>query len=104
MDSTSTSVEPETPAPVSATAPRRLPVVGLSKSRYTAGLQCHRRLWWTVHDPDAPELTVGTELQAVFDQGHRVGEAAQAYFPGGTLIDLAYFRFSERVEATRAAI
>jgi gamma-glutamylcyclotransferase (GGCT)/AIG2-like uncharacterized protein YtfP len=78
--------------------------VGLSKSRYTVGLQCHRRLWWTVHEREAPELVVGPELQAVFDQGHRVGEVAQGCFPGGTLIDLPPWKLRERVDATRAAL
>jgi len=30
--------------------------VGLSKSRVIAGLQCHKLLWWMVHEPEAPEL------------------------------------------------
>ena len=28
----------------------------LSKSRFVTGCQCHKLLWWTVHEPDAPEL------------------------------------------------
>jgi len=28
----------------------------LSKSRFTSGLQCHKKLWWEVHEPDALEL------------------------------------------------
>ena len=46
----------------------------LSKSRFTAGLQCHRQLWWKVHEPRAPELRPDAALQAVFDMGNRVGE------------------------------
>jgi len=84
--------------------PRRLKIARLSKSRYTLGLQCHRRLWWTVHEPDAPELVIGPELQAVFDQGHRVGEAAREQFPGGTLIDVEPWKVRERCEATDAAL
>ena len=42
----------------------------LSKSRFTAGLQCHKQLWWKVHEPDAPELVASPAQQAVFDQGH----------------------------------
>ena len=82
---------------------RQLPVLRLSKSRYTTGLQCHRRLWWTVHEPDAPEHTVGPELQAIFTQGHRVGEVAREQFPGGTLVDLEHWKIRERVEATDVA-
>jgi hypothetical protein len=83
---------------------RHLPVLRLSKSRYTVGLQCHRRLWWTVHEPDAPELVIDPALQAIFTQGHRVGEAARERFPGGVLVDLEHWKVSERVEVTAAAL
>jgi hypothetical protein len=76
----------------------------LSKSRYIAGLQCHRRLWWTVHEPDAPELVPDPARQAIFDQGTRIGELARTYVPGGTLIDLPWNRKREKVEATQAAL
>lgn len=76
----------------------------LSKSRYTAGLQCHKLLWWRVHEPEAPELTPGRELQARFDQGSRVGAAARDYVPGGVLIDLPYDQMKEKVAATRRAL
>ena len=76
----------------------------LSKSKYTAGLQCHRLLWWKVHEPCAPELTPGASLQALFDMGTRVGERARQEFPGATLIDLDYRRPHHAVEATRQAI
>ena len=62
--------------------------VGLSKSRVMAGLQCPKRLWWTVHEPTAPELEPDETLQAFFDDGHLVGEVARTYVPGGVLIDL----------------
>ena len=77
---------------------------GLSKSRFTTGLQCHRLLWWTVNEPDAPELVPPPEQQAIFDQGTRVGEVARSYIPGGQLIDLPYWEKAKRVEATREAI
>ncbi len=76
----------------------------LSKSRYTAGLQCHRALWWRVHDPEAPELVSGPELQAIFDRGARVGELAREYLPGGELIHSPCEEVERSIEATRAAI
>lgn len=76
----------------------------LSKSRYTAGLQCHRQLWWRVHEPDAPELVPGASRQAIFDQGHRVGTEARERVPGGVLIDLPHDAVEERVEATQQAL
>ena len=76
----------------------------LSKSRFTAGLQCHRHLYWKVHEPRAPELTPDAALQARFDMGKRVGDRARQEFPGATLIDLDYRRPHRAVEATRRAI
>ena len=48
---------------------------GLSKSRYVAGLQCHKQLWWRVHEPKAPELVPDADLQSVFDTGARCRRA-----------------------------
>jgi hypothetical protein len=76
----------------------------LSKSRYVAGLQCHRRLWWETHEHDAPELRPGPALQAIFDQGHLVGELARERFPGGVLVDVPHTRPTEWVAATAKAI
>jgi len=76
----------------------------LSKSRYTAGLQCHRQLWWRVHEPDAPELVPNASQQAIFDQGHRVGAEARERVPGGVLIDLPHDAIAERIETTRKAL
>jgi hypothetical protein len=60
----------------------------LSKSKVMLGLQCHRRLWWTMHERDAPELVPDPSLQMVFDRGSRVGEVATRGFPGGELVDM----------------
>lgn len=77
---------------------------GLSKSRFTSGLQCHRQLWWRVHEPAAPELVPGPSQQAIFDQGTRVGQVARGYVPGGTLIDLPYDAYDGKLAATREAL
>ena len=82
----------------------------LSKSRYTAGLQCHRQLWWRVHEPDAPELSNDGATQAVFDQGTEVGRVARERVPGGVLIGgsdeypLTSETLARRVEETRQAL
>src|SRR5206468_11207054 len=76
----------------------------LSKSRITSGLQCHKKLWWEVHEPDAAELQPDRVLQDLFDQGRLVGEAARARYPGGVLIDLPHHAGAERVAATQKAL
>jgi hypothetical protein len=80
------------------------PAQRLSKSRFTAGLQCERLLWWRVHEPDAPELVPDPATQAIFNQGTRVGALARGYVPGGTLVDLPHDRYREKIEATAAAL
>ena len=76
----------------------------LSKSRFVAGKQCHRLLWWKAHEPNAPELQPDKVLQDRFDQGAQVGALARDLFPGGVLIDLPYHAVAERVNGTRTAM
>src|SRR5256712_3143200 len=76
----------------------------LSKSRYTAGVQCHKLLWWKVHEPLAVELQPDKVLQDRFDQGAQVGTLARTRFPGGVLIDLPHTAVAERVKLTRKLI
>ncbi len=103
-----TSATPASPRrrpPPSPSAARKAGAApSLSKSRFTTGLQCHRWLWWSVNEPDAPELVTTPDLQAIFDQGTQVGEVARLYVPGGQLIDLPYWEKEGRVVATRQAI
>lgn len=67
----------------SATGPRSPgstpPPPRLTKSRYLSGLQCPRRLWWEVHEPNAPELKPDPSDQFLFDRGHEVGKVARSY-------------------------
>jgi predicted RecB family nuclease len=76
----------------------------LSKSRFVKGCQCHKLLWWTVHEPDATELQPDKVLQDLFDQGKQVGELARTRYPGGVLIDLPHDAYVERVAATEGAL
>ncbi len=69
-----------------------------------AGLQCHKRLWWTVHEPDALELEVEDVVQASMDRGTLITEVARSYVPGGVLIDRPYNAYDERIAQTRRAI
>jgi predicted RecB family nuclease len=76
----------------------------LSKSRFAAGLQCPKLLWWTTNEPDAPELVPDPAARFFLDEGARVGEEARARFPGGVTIDLPWDQVQERVAATRRAM
>jgi len=76
----------------------------LSKSRYAAGVQCHKLLWWKVHEPGAVELQPDKVLQDRFDQGKQVGVLARRRFPGGVLIDLPHNAVEQRLQSTREAL
>ena len=54
----------------------------ISKSKFVAGVQCLKRLYWQVHAPElAAEPDPATE--AIFEQGREVGLLARQLFPGG---------------------
>src|SRR5438094_41620 len=76
----------------------------LSKSRYLSGLQCHKQLWWRVHEPEAPELVPTRGQENLFAQGKEVGARARAQVPGGELIDLPFYEYDNKVAATREAL
>ena len=76
----------------------------LSKSKFTAGHQCHRQLWWKVHDRRAPELRPDANLLEIFAMGTRVGERARAEFPGAVLIDFNPRNLEAAVAATKRAL
>lgn len=79
------------------------PPTQLTKSQFAAGLQCHKLLWWRIHEPLAKELQPDIVLEDRFDQARQVGELARSLFPGGALVEPVGSR-QERIAATRATI
>ena len=57
----------------------------LTKSRFLAGRQCKKLLWYRVFSKDSFP-TVDLSQEAIFDQGDEVGELARTCFPGGILV------------------
>jgi predicted RecB family nuclease len=76
----------------------------LTKTKFCTGLQCHKLLYWTVHDSKAPELVPGPAQRYIFAVGHRVGELATTYFPGGVLIKAPAWKKEKAVADTAAAM
>jgi len=74
----------------------------LTKSRYLAGLQCAKRLWFEVHEPE-PDGEPDAALEVLLARGRRVGEEARRRVPGGVLIEGPPRGRAQRVAATRAA-
>jgi len=75
----------------------------LSKSKYLSGLQCEKRLWLEINDPDKASETPEYQ-QRLFNQGKEVGIRARRYFEEGYLIDKDRLKIYECVEETRDAI
>jgi len=73
----------------------------LTKSQFVAGVQCHKLLWWRVHEPNAPELVPTPDQQARFGAGRRVGEVAREYVPGGELIGFRHWETEQKIGETR---
>jgi len=71
----------------------------LTKSRYLAGLQCLRRLWLQVHEPQDYETpAAGSPL----DVGLEIGRRARLLFPDGVLVEEAPWQHAEAVARTAA--
>jgi hypothetical protein len=75
----------------------------LSKSKYLSGLQCEKRLWLEINDPDKAS-PVSESQQRLFDQGKEVGELARSHFPCGYLIDVDRSRIFDSAVETQEAI
>lgn len=75
----------------------------LSKSRFMAGLQCHKRLFLECFDRKlADPVSPGT--QARFDQGQIVGQLARQLRPGGVLIEEDHLHPREALQSTQQAL
>lgn len=73
--------------------------VYLTKSRYTAGLQCLRRLWLNVHEPiawDEPESGSSEDI------GLEIGRMAHLLFPGGVVVQEKPWEHAAAVARTAA--
>jgi hypothetical protein len=73
--------------------------VYLTKSRYTAGLQCLRRLWLNVHEPvtwDEPESGSSEDI------GIEIGRMAHLLFPGGIVVQEKPWEHAAAVTRTAA--
>ena len=58
----------------------------ISKSKFVAGAQCLKRLYFQVHQPELAAETDAT-AHTIMEQGHEVGLLARQLFPGGIEVD-----------------
>jgi hypothetical protein len=73
--------------------------IAISKSKFMAGAQCYKRLYFQVHQP---ELAAEPDASAfaLMEQGHEVGMLARQLFPGGVEVD-GSAGLDEAIRATR---
>ncbi|MBL7960908.1 DUF2779 domain-containing protein, partial [bacterium] len=75
----------------------------LSKSKYLNGLQCPKLLWHHYNAKDEiPKTDAAT--QAIFDQGHEVGELAKKLYPDGIEVAKGLVDFEKVIEQTQKLI
>jgi predicted RecB family nuclease len=74
----------------------------LSKSRFVAGCQCPKRLWFQVHERElAAKPDAATE--AIMEQGHEVGMLARELFPSGVEVS-SEGGLDQAIRATRELV
>ena len=74
----------------------------LSKSKFVAGVQCLKRLYFQVHEPElAAEPDASSS--AIMEQGQEVGMLARQLFPGGVEVD-GSAGLDEAIRTTRELI
>ena len=56
--------------------------ITISKSKYMAGVQCLKRLYWQVHEPELGGVPDAAAV-AIMEQGREVGKLARQLFAGG---------------------
>ena len=75
----------------------------LSKSRFTSGLQCLKRLYLETHRR-AEADPIGEDLAARFATGTAVGQLARGLYPGGVLVAEDFREHEAAVRRTKALI
>src|SRR5947209_6901375 len=77
--------------------------IKLSKSRFVAGVQCLKRLYWQVHQPQLATPPEDSTV-AILEQGQEVGRLACLAFPGGIKVEHGRDNLDQAVRHTRELI
>jgi predicted RecB family nuclease len=75
--------------------------IRISKSKFVAGCQCLKRLYWQVHQPELASEPGGA-TEAIMQQGHDVGMLARRLFPGG--VEVCERSLDQAIRATRELV
>jgi hypothetical protein len=75
----------------------------ISKSKFLAGVQCVKRLYFQVHRPELA-VDAGDAAKAIINQGRAVENIAQQCFPGGVPVECDHLHLEEAVRVTKALL
>lgn len=73
----------------------------LTKSKFIAGMQCHKKLWLDCHEKSKYQEPVPG---SAFHHGILIGEEAQTLFPDGILIGEAAYEHDAAIRKTKEAM
>ncbi len=75
--------------------------IRISKSKFCAGVQCLKRLYFEVHSPELAEEPSAAD-QAIIQQGHEVGMLARTLFPRG--VEVCERSLDQAIRTTRELV
>jgi len=75
--------------------------ITISKSRFVAGCQCLKRLYWQVHEPEMGGVPDAAAV-AIMEQGREVGKLARQLFAGG--VEVPFCEPEQAIRTTRELI
>jgi predicted RecB family nuclease len=76
--------------------------ITISKSKYMAGVQCLKRLYWQVHEPELGGGVPDAAAVAIMEQGREVGKLARQLFAGG--VEVPFCDPEQAIRITRELI
>ena len=77
--------------------------VKISKSKFVAGVQCLKRLYWQVHEPELGAEADASDY-AIMEQGREVGLLARQLFPRGVEVVPSSGGLDEAIRTTRELV
>ena len=75
----------------------------LSKSKYLSAFQCRKKLWLEIHDKDKA-TPIDKVQEAIFNQGHFVGDLAMDCYPNGIEITSDYLDIPKGIKITKEVL
>jgi predicted RecB family nuclease len=75
--------------------------ITISKSQFMSGVQCLKRLYWQVHDPELGGVPDAAAV-AIMEQGREVGRLARELFAGG--VEVPFGDPEQAIRTTRELI